>query len=142
MRIGELAARSGFTVETIRFYEAEGLLPSAKRAQNNYRVYSENHLERLHFIRHCRSLDMSLEDIAKLVSFSANSVEDGADVHAMIAEHIKAVTERIRELQALKKHLLALNDRCDGKHHGKPCGILLGLSEDAASGKCHCADRH
>ena len=63
MRIGELSKLSGVAVETIRFYENEGLIPKAARSMNNYRSYTEGHLKRLQFIRHCRSLDMSLEDI-------------------------------------------------------------------------------
>ena len=68
MRIGELAQRSGVAVETIRFYEAQGLLPAPLRLENNYRNYTRRHLARLHFIRHCRLLDMSLEEIAKLAN--------------------------------------------------------------------------
>ena len=62
MRIGELAQRSGVAVETIRYYEAQGLLPAPLRLDNNYRNYTRKHLARLHFIRHCRLLDMSLEE--------------------------------------------------------------------------------
>ena len=59
---------SGVAVETIRFYEAQGLLPAPLRLENNYRNYTRRHLARLHFIRHCRLLDMSLEEIAKLAN--------------------------------------------------------------------------
>ena len=60
IRIGELAQRTGCEVVTVRFYEKEGLLPAPARSSGNYRLYSEAHIERLQFIRHCRSLDMSL----------------------------------------------------------------------------------
>ena len=89
MRIGELAAQSGFSVETIRFYEAKGLIDPALRTQSNYRIYGNKHLERLRFIRHCRALDMSLEDIAALVAFDANKLDDCRHVHVMVAEHVK-----------------------------------------------------
>ena len=63
MKIGELANLTGVQVETIRHYEREGLLPHTKRSEGNYRVYDESHGQRLSFIRHCRSLDMTLDEI-------------------------------------------------------------------------------
>ncbi len=60
MKIGQLAKATGTQVENIRFYETEGLLPKALRTDSNYRVYDDTHVSRLAFIRHCRSLDMTL----------------------------------------------------------------------------------
>ena len=138
MRIGELAAQSGFSVETIRFYEAKGLIDPALRTQSNYRIYSDKHLERLRFIRHCRALDMSLEDIAAIVAFDANKLDDCRHVHVMVAKHVKKISDKIRELQQLREHLLALALRCPGHRDGHPCGILTGLEEDAKTGHCSC----
>ena len=64
IRIGDLAKRSGCEVVTIRYYEKEGLLPKPARSGGNFRLYGEAHAERLQFIRHCRSLDMTLSEIA------------------------------------------------------------------------------
>ena len=98
MRIGELAQRSGVAVETIRFYEAQGLLPAPLRLENNYRNYTRRHLARLHFIRHCRLLDMSLEEIAKLANLeNAQPCEFGV-VHETIGAHIRDIDNRIQEL--------------------------------------------
>ncbi len=138
MRIGELAAQSGFSVETIRFYETKGLIEPAARTDSNYRVYSERHLERLRFIRHCRALDMSLEDVAALVAYDAAKPEDCQEVHALIARHVTAISEKICELQLLREHLLALALRCSGHADGHPCGILTGLEDDAREGHCSC----
>jgi DNA-binding transcriptional MerR regulator len=69
MRIGELAQASGTPVETIRFYEREGLLPTAARTEGNYRIYTPHHAERLAFIRQCRSLDMTLDEVRVLLRF-------------------------------------------------------------------------
>ena len=60
MKIGELSKATGTQIETIRYYEREGILPQTIRSDGNYRVYSKVHVERLSFIRHCRSLDMAL----------------------------------------------------------------------------------
>ncbi len=66
MKIGELATLARTPVETIRYYEREGLLPAAPRSDGNYRIYGREHAERLAFIRHCRTLDMTLDEIRVL----------------------------------------------------------------------------
>ena len=67
MQIKELAGATGVDVETIRFYEKEGLMPEPARLANGYRSYEPKHLERLSFIRHCRALDMALPDVRRLL---------------------------------------------------------------------------
>ena len=69
MKIGDLAVASDTGIETIRFYEREALLPAPGRTQGNFRIYEQAHLERLRFIRRCRSLDMSLDDVRVLLRF-------------------------------------------------------------------------
>ena len=140
MRIGELSERSGVRIEAIRFYEKEGLLTEAKRLENNYRSYTAHHLEQLNFIRHCRTLDMALPDIKILLHSDAKDPAQAASVHALIEKQVKLVDERMAKLKALKKHLLGLAARCKGAHGTEPCGILVGLTEDAHEGHCHCED--
>lgn len=131
MRIGDLVAATGTAAETIRFYEREGLIPKARRADNNYRVYSQAHAERLAFIRHCRNLDMTLDEIRSLLRLRELPTRDCAEVDALLDEHIGHVKQRIRELRALEKDLKLLRARCAGPHAIDDCGILSGL--DAAS---------
>ena len=69
MKIGELAKAAHTQVETIRYYEREGLLPETARTDGNYRMYAEEHVDRLSFIRHCRGLDMTLDEIRVLLRF-------------------------------------------------------------------------
>ena len=69
MRIGELAKATGVDVETIRYYEKSQLLSAPTRSDNGYRAYTQVHLERLAFIRHCRALDMPLADVQRLLTF-------------------------------------------------------------------------
>ena len=108
MKIGELAKQTGTQVETIRFYEREGLLPEAARTEGNYRVYSQAHVERLAFVRNCRNLDMTLNEIRALLSFKDAPSENCSDVNSLLDEHIGHVAERIRELRVLEKTLKAL----------------------------------
>ena len=69
MKIGELARATETVIETIRFYEREGLLPPPARSEGNFRIYETKHVERLQFIRYCRGLDMSLAEARVLLRF-------------------------------------------------------------------------
>jgi Cd(II)/Pb(II)-responsive transcriptional regulator len=134
MRIGELGASTGTAIETIRFYEREGLLPAARRAANNYRVYTTTHAERLAFIRQCRSLDMALDEIRALLRLRATPAKDCGEVDAVLDEHIGHVAQRIRELKALETDLKSLRARCASPHAVSECGILNELDNAAAHG--------
>ncbi len=134
MKIGELAAKADTQVETIRYYEREGLLPAAPRSEGNYRIYGDQHLERLAFIRHCRSLDMSLDEVRVLLRFKDDPGADCGDVNALLDEHIGHVSARIRDLRQLEAQLLALRQQCGGGGDAGHCGILGHLSSTAAPG--------
>jgi Cd(II)/Pb(II)-responsive transcriptional regulator len=128
MKIGELARVTATPIETIRFYEREGLLPKADRTEANYRIYGQEHTERLTFIRHCRSLDMALGEIRALLRFKESPQENCTGVNDLLDEHIGHVAERIRELRALEKQLRTLREQCVEVHAAADCGILKGLS--------------
>ena len=142
MRIGNLAETTDTPVATIRFYEREGLLPTAPRADNNYRLYTAAHTERLSFIRHCRNLDMTLDEIRSLLRFKDAPPEDCGEVNALLDAHIGHVAHRIRELRALEKDLKELRTRCLSPHSIKECGILNGLDSAAAGGAPASPRRH
>lgn len=133
MKIGELAARTHTKIETVRYYEREGLLPKTPRTLANYRVYGAAHVERLAFIRHCRALDMTLDEIRALLRFKDEPTADCGGVDALLDEHIGHVAARIRELRQLEKTLKSLRQQCSGAQTADRCGILGRLSElDAA----------
>jgi Cd(II)/Pb(II)-responsive transcriptional regulator len=126
MKIGELAKLTDCQVETVRYYEREGLLPPPARSDGNYRVYTQAHVERLTFIRNCRSLDMTLEEIRSLLSLRDSPQDQCESVNALIDEHIQHVNARVASLQALQAQLLELRQRCiDGTL--EHCGILQQL---------------
>ncbi len=133
MKIGELAKAAQTQVETVRYYEREGLLPAAPRSVGNYRVYRAEHIERLAFIRHCRSLDMTLDEIRLLLRFKDAPQEDCGDVNTLLDEHIGHVATRIRELRGLEKQLKALRAQCAGGNDAAHCGILNQLTQAAVS---------
>ena len=129
MKIGELAAATQTPVETIRYYEREGLLPQTIRSDSNYRIYNDGHVDRLSFIRHCRRLDMSLGEIRSLLQFKDAPTASCEAVNALLDEHIGHVSARIKELRALEKELKSLRQRCGQTPSATHCGILAGLSQ-------------
>ncbi|HEY1028851.1 MAG TPA: Cd(II)/Pb(II)-responsive transcriptional regulator [Pseudomonas sp.] len=128
MKIGELAKKAGCQVETIRYYEREGLLPAPARTEGNYRLYGSLHLERLVFIRNCRTLDMTLEEIQRLLALRDLPNESCAGINSLVDEHIEHVEARINSLLALREQLAELRDRCNGPQEAEDCGILRQLN--------------
>ena len=142
MKIGALAEATGTPVETIRYYEREGLLPPPARAENNYRLYLPAHVERLAFIRQCRNLDMTLDEIRALIALRESPAQDCGEVNALLDEHIGHVAQRIRELRALEKELKSLRARCATPHSLSECGILTGIDRAAAAPLAPTRRRH
>jgi len=128
MKIGELATATGIQIDTIRFYERQGLLPAPSRTDGNYRVYRPEHAERLQFIRHCRALDMNLDEIGTLLAFKDGPAKNCAGVNELLDEHIADVQERMRELQNLERDLRKIRQRCGEERDTSQCGILSELS--------------
>ena len=129
IRIGELAKRTRCEIVTIRYYEKEGLLPKPARSGGNFRLYGDAHVERLQFIRHCRSLDMTLGAIQALLDLRDNPNQDCGEVNALLDGHIQQVEARVEALLQLKKHLAILRERCSGARQVEACGILQGLAD-------------
>ena len=127
MRIGEAAKQAGCAVQTVRYYEREGLLDEAARSGANYRLYSREDVERLVFIRNCRALDMKLDEIRELLRLKDSPAGDCRDVGRLLDEHIGHVAERIAQLQAVEKQLKQLRERCVKTRPVNECGILRGL---------------
>lgn len=139
MRIGALSQATGVDIETIRFYEKSGLLPAPARSENGYRAYTQQHLERLAFIRHCRALDMSLADVTLLLeSLQTTDAARLAEVDALVAAQLAKVRARLASMLALEKQLVALRERCDADHAHHGCGILEELVAAAHGEACAC----
>jgi Cd(II)/Pb(II)-responsive transcriptional regulator len=146
LKIGDLARRSRCPAETIRYYERQGLLPEPSRTAGNYRVYGRGHLERLAFIRNCRSLDMTLEEIRQLLRVRDTPRENCDAAHRLLDEHIAHVVTRVAELQLLERQLKALRRQCGPAHVERECGILDGLGrrplENAEKSGAHVRGTH
>jgi Cd(II)/Pb(II)-responsive transcriptional regulator len=135
LKIGELARRTQCQAETIRFYEREGLLPAPTRTAANYRVYGRAHVERLAFIRNCRALDMTLDEIRQLLRFRDLPQDACHAAHALLDEHVAHVAARIVELQQLERELRSLRRQCQPARVDQACAILGELSHTATGSR-------
>lgn len=113
-RIGDAAAQSGVSTANIRYYEKEGLIAPQARGDNSYRLYSDADVHRLRFIRLCRAMDMSLDEVRTLLALDLRSKADCDAACVALDAHLGHVRERLRELRSLEKDLIALRDCCDG----------------------------
>lgn len=129
MKIGELAARAGCQVQTIRFYESEGLMQPPERGANNYRNYDAAHEKRLHFILRCRSLDMAHSEIRILLNLQDDPGRPCDEVNALLEEHVRHVQVRISELTLLKRQIQEIRSACAGGGCIGDCGALESLQQ-------------
>lgn len=141
LTIGALAQRMQCPAETIRFYEKEGLLPPPDRSGGNYRLYGPAHQERLAFIRRCRSLDMTLDEIRLLLQLRDRPAENCLEVNSVLDDHIRHVADRIGELRTLQQQLQDLRQVC-ASAEPQGCGILKELARGADEPPPRRAARH
>lgn len=138
MKIGELARQAGVDVQTVRYYEREGLLEAPARTASGYRAYGPEQLERLNFVRHCRSLDMPLAEIKRLIDLSSDRRVSCEEVNDLVRAHLARVQAKRKALQELEKQLAALNAQCESGHRVADCGILEELIHAAHGEACAC----
>lgn len=127
LSIGDLADATGTKVVTIRYYEKIGLLPAAPRTAGNYRAYDAASLRRLRFIRRCRDLGFTLEQVRQLLSLASDEERDCKDVDRIALEHLAAVERKVADLRRLAGELRRISHRCQGGRIGD-CRIIEALS--------------
>ncbi len=128
--IGALAKQSGVKVVTIRYYEQSGLLPPCERTAGNYRRYSQDHLDRLCFVRHCRELGFSLEEVRDLLRLSVIKESKCEDVCRMAEQHLRDVERKIADLKRLASELRSISASCNGKRPMADCRIIAALKSE------------
>lgn len=111
LQIGDLARATGTSAKTIRFYEEAGVLPQPQRAENGYRLYGEEDIRRLRFVRNARSLDFSLDDLQEVLALRDQGQAPCRYVIQLLEEKSVEVEERIHQLRLLQKELQLLLDR-------------------------------
>ncbi len=111
--IGEASRQSGVGIETIRYYEREGIAPKPARAPNNRRMYSADDIGRLRFLKKCRDLGFSLADAKTLLNLSEGDAEDCQSVKQLAELHVFNVRARVDEHRRLEAALVELTANCD-----------------------------
>lgn len=128
LKIGDLARATDTKVVTIRYYEKIGLMPAPARSDSNYRHYEAGHLDRLRFIRRCRDLGFSLDQIRDLLDLSSDTERPCTDVDALAATHLAEVERKIADLQALAAELQRISASCNGGGMISNCRILDAIT--------------
>ena len=126
--IGALARSAEVNVDTVRFYERQGLLRPAPRTAGGYRVYGEAEAQRLRFIRRAKALGFSLEDIAELLRLTEDG-HDRAAVKAVAGRRVADLERRIAELEKMRSVLAHHAGHCSGRGNVKGCPIIEALSD-------------
>lgn len=125
--IGAVARRAGVGIDTIRYYEREGLLPPPRRRASGYRDYDPSAVERLRFARRAKDLGFSLKEIRELLALSTDRERGVAGVRQRAEIRLHEVEQRIRELQRVRRGLQQLIEACPGHGALEHCPILRAL---------------
>ena len=128
LKIGDVSKRSGVGIEALRFYEKSGLLDKPSRTYSGYRVYGEDVLERLAFIKQAQALGFSLEEIRRIVEDARKGQSPCEEVREIVRRRMEELDERLRELQRHRKELKATLEEWDkvGRAPGHICGLIEG----------------
>lgn len=112
LSIGSLSKLSGVNIETIRYYEKIGVMPKPARSAGGYRVYGQDHVKRLHFVRRGRELGFSLDELRGLLRLVDGHSYTCAEVHVLTVEHLKDVRQKISDLRRLERVMSEIAASC------------------------------
>ena len=130
--IGQLARATGTKAETIRYYERIGIMPEPARSSGNYRAYSEEHVRRLAFVRRCRDLGFTLEQVRELLRLSDQRDRPCDEVDAIARQHLAAVEGKIADLSRFADELRHLSTQCRGGRISD-CRVIEALAPSSGS---------
>lgn len=130
LTIGKLAKRADVTIDTVRFYERRGLIAEPARTQSNYRLYPEEDVALLKFIKKSKDLGFSLNEIKELLVFRLDPDTSRAEVKARFEDKITDIKEKMTDLANMLETLQRLADSCDGQGSVAGCSIIEALNAD------------
>lgn len=130
LTIGDVARKAQVNVETLRYYERRGLLAKPPRSDSNYRLYPEDAVKRVRFIRRAQELGFTLKEIGELLSLRATAGASCKAVRQLAEEKIADVNEKIRTLEAMHTALAKLVAQCSGQGPITDCPILETLDSE------------
>ncbi len=125
--IGLVAQRSGVGVETVRFYQRRGLIQEPPTPAKGFRVYPEETIKRIRFIRRAKDLGFTLEEISGLLELKVEPAQNCASVKAYALDKIALIEEKIRSLDGIRQQLTRLTEACDDGMPTSECAILEAL---------------
>lgn len=126
--IGVLSEHSGVHIETIRYYEKVGIMPSPTRSAGGYRIYGSEDVRRLHFVRRGRELGFSLEELRGLLHLVDGHIFTCAQVHSLTIQHLKDIRQKIADLRRLERVMSEMARQCKGDQVPE-CPIIDALFE-------------
>ena len=130
LKIGEVAERGGVNLQTIRYYEREKLLPEPPRLVSGYRVYPDQTVRRVRFIKRAQEIGFTLAEIRELLAIRIDSGRDSAEVRALANAKINDIKEKIQTLHRMKEALGRITERCSGCGPASECPILESIDSD------------
>jgi MerR family mercuric resistance operon transcriptional regulator len=130
LKIGQLAQRAAVNLQTIRYYEREGLLPEPPRLSSGYRLYSDSMVRRVRFIKRAQEIGFSLAEIRELLSLRGDERRERTAVRALTQAKIADIDGKIRTLKAMRTALNRLTDRCSGCGPVSECPILESIDSE------------
>lgn len=130
LKIGEVAERGGVNLQTIRYYEREGLLPEPPRLASGYRLFPERTVQRIRFIKRAQDLGFSLSEIKELLSLRVDGHGDKAEVRRLAQAKLASIEDKMRTLKRMKRVLGELTERCSGCGPTTECPILDSIDTD------------
>ncbi len=133
MTIGQVARHTGLDIETVRYYEREGLIPPPPRSTGGYRRYSADSIRRLSFVRQAKALGFSLAEIRELLSLSADSQASSHAVKQLAEQRLADIDSRIAALERMRAALVHVTGQCPGDVPRAECPILAALADGPAA---------
>lgn len=127
MKIGEISKKTGLTIDAIRFYEKSGLIKRPLRSEAGYRDFSSDAVAAIEFIAHCRSLDIPIIEIKKLLNVRSGTAKSCRQANEVIDEQLTKLRTRIKELKKLERSLAQLQSVCNEELDPKECRIIQSL---------------
>ena len=131
LTIGKVASRAGIGVETVRFYERQGLLAEPDRRASGYRQYGEDVVARLRFIRRAKELGFTLKEVAELLALRHDPAATRSDVRERVRAKVEDIEAKVRDLMRIKGVLLGLEQTCHGHGPADDCPILRAIDPPA-----------
>ncbi len=138
--VGWVAKEAGVNVQTILYYERRGLLPRAARSPSGYRLFDEEAVRRIRFIKRAQELGFSLKQITALLALQGEQDASCAEVSRMATSHLEDIEQKIHDLERMREALMPLVEACPGKGSLKMCPILESLDKPIDQEVSQCSE--